>query len=280
MNQWYIIHTMMSTTYIDHPISLSGYEVWRSMIFNLETLEKILAAQREEHKGQIKTQTAMAAEMKERFPSEVKVTQSRYSEMEAGHIPFRVVFTAPQHRLAALRLYGFTDKEIANLDERFDLAVGPFLVRRPGLGGPSTDDLDHVGTVSAGTGSSGVLVSKKRISAPSWVAEYRLDPDMIFVADVDGDSMTCEIVAKTIPQGARAYFHRPNEKMQPRPGSIVYVYLQAEDAAVLKVYQPGEQFTVLTSHNKSSPPIVVDESNPGIVQGIYLVHEAFSADLR
>lgn len=249
------------------------------MIFNLDTLEEILATVREERPDK-PTQSAIAQKLKDQFGPEIKISQSRLSEMEHGRASFRSLFIAPQHRIAALRLYGVKDSDIRKLDERFDLAVGPYLAPQTPLGEPATAKLDHVGTVSAGMGSSGVLVSKERISAPSWVAEHGLDPDNIFVAEVDGDSMTCEIVAKTIPQGARAYFHRPNEKMQPRPGSIVYVYLQAEDAAVLKVYQPGEQFTVLTSHNKSSPPIVVDESNPGIVQGIYLVHEAFSADLR
>ena len=87
-------------------------------------------------------------------------------------------------------------------------------------------------------------------------------------------------MAATIPQGARAYFHRPNEKIRPAPGRVVYVYLEAEDTAVLKIYQPGSQFTVLRSSNPAVTPLVVDESNPGVIQGVYLAHEVLSSDLR
>jgi len=249
------------------------------MIFNLETLEQILKTHREERLDK-PTQSAIARELKRQFGEELKISQSRLSEMESGMVPFRVLFVAPQHRLAALKLYGFSDSEIRKLDDRFELAVGPYLTPTIGLTAPAADELDHVGTVSAGNGGSGILVKQRSVSAPSWVAEKRLDPANIFVAEVDGDSMTCEVVARTIPQGARAYFHRPNEKVQPTPGRIVYVYLQAEDTAVLKIFEPGTQFTILRSSNPSVPPLIVDESNPGVVQGIYLAHEVLSEELR
>lgn len=67
---------------------------------------------------------------------------------------------------------------------------------------------------------------------------------------------------------------RPNAKVQPRPGDRVYVHLQAEDVEVLKVYRPDRGHTLLTSYNQMAKPIIVDENNPGVVQGIYLGLEA------
>jgi len=202
-------------------------------------------------------------------------TQPQISKLEKGYVNFRDVWPDPEHRLRILQIYGFTHNELSTLDEQHDLGIGPYLLPRGGMPTRAAEGnkVDHVGTVSAGTGGSGVLVQPKAISVPDWIAA-QFDLAFVFAANVSGDSMTCEDVAKSIPEGSIVFFHRPNEKMQPKATDIVYVHLQAEDVEVLKVFQPDRGHTVLTSYNRTAKPILVDEANPGIVQGIYLGLEA------
>lgn len=68
----------------------------------------------------------------------------------------------------------------------------------------------------------------------------------------------------------RQYYRRALQKLVTRPGDIVFVHLQAEDTEVLKIFEPDRGHTILTSYNDTARPIIVDEANPGVVQGIYL----------
>ena len=202
-------------------------------------------------------------------------SQTMLSRIERGRKDFFGTWPASEHRLAVLRVYGFEDHEIQRLDERFSLGVAHLLQPRGTLSTHVSqgEKVDHVGTVSAGNGVSGVEVKARSISAPDWIAA-QFDLAFVFAADVTGSSMTCEDVAKSIPEGSVVFFHRPNEKVQPRAGDIVYVHLQAEDVEVLKLFEPERGHTLLMSYNNTAKPIVVDESNPGVVQGIYLGLEA------
>src|SRR5699024_1966682 len=105
-----------------------------------------------------------------------------------------------------------------------DLGIAPFLHPRGTMNVHAAGEehlVDHVGTVSAGNGASGIHVREKSISVPDWIAA-QFDLKFVFAADVSGNSMTCEDVARSIPEGATVFMHRPNEKMEPRPGDIVF----------------------------------------------------------
>lgn len=202
-----------------------------------------------------------------------KASQSRLSDVERGFADFVVYWPTPQARIAALKAYGFNTEEIRALNRRHLLGLDQVLLpegARPVVAS-SAGRIDHVGVVSAGNGGSGVLVSKKKVSAPDWIADT-FDLDFIFAADVEGSSMTCSDVAKTIPAGATAFFHRPSSKVQPRKGDIVYAYLPSHDQSVIKLFEPDKGHTLLTSYNEQEQPIVLNESNPGEVQGVYLGH--------
>ena len=159
-------------------------------ILNLDDLGEILRTKREDATPKI-SQPEVARRLKTLGvePS----SQGTLSRIESGDIEVRRTWPDPEHRVRLLGLYGFSRHEMVKLDEKFTLGIGPYLLPTGsvGLGDAAAAELDHVGTVSAGNGSSGVLVRKAIVSAPSWVAEKKLDPANIFVAEVDGDSMTC-----------------------------------------------------------------------------------------
>ena len=237
-------------------------------ILDIDDFRQVLKTKRGDQRPKL-SQPAISLELEK-----VKVkpsSQGTISNLEIrGRSALMNSWPDPRDRVTLLRIYGFTTEELIELDKKFDLGIQPFLEAETMTvhysGAPK---IDHVGTVSAGNGSGGVLVKQRSISAPDKIAQ-KFDLDYVFAAEVSGDSMTCEDVAKAIPEGATVFFHRPNQKMQPQPGDIVYVFLQSEDQPVLKVFEPNRNHTILTSYNQAQRPIVVDESNPGIVQGIYI----------
>lgn len=53
-----------------------------------------------------------------------------------------------------------------------------------------------------------------------------------------------------------------------RSGFAAVIYRMTGE--VLKTFEPDRGHTILTSYNDTARPIIVDEANPGVVQGIYL----------
>lgn len=111
-------------------------------------------------------------------------------------------------------------------------------------------------------------------------AEVRAVPDFLEIEDYDdddlmalkvtGDSLTCEDVKTTIPEGSLALFHL---RLPPRAGDVLLLWLEQENRSVLKVYRPGASgHTVLESYNGRQLPVVLIEDSPGIVQGVYVGH--------
>lgn len=264
----------MSMHTIHQQIQCEPAKGWLAMTLNHGTIEEALKERRED-RGLI--QPVLVRNLNARG---VKASQSRVSDIERGFASFMVYWPKPQDRLAVLEEYGFTNSEIEELNRKHLLALDQLLPSgvRP-VAVSSYPRVDHVGTVSAGNGGSGILVTKKTVSVPDWIAE-RFDLEYVFAADVEGDSMTCDDVAITIPQGATAFFHRPNPKVQPRPGDIVYAYLPRPDQSVIKVFQPGRAESLLTSYNREAMPIKVSESEPAEVQGVFLGLETRASRFR
>lgn len=235
----------------------------------LKTLEEILGTHREDRQPK-RTQTEIARLLKDQFGDEISVSQPSISQMEKGDVAFKMLFRYPQHRLAALRTYQLTDTQIRKLNDRFNLDLQVVMLpegaQRVTLDGPK---VRHFGPVNAGL--SLTELSKEEVellSVPDWIAD-RYDLDQVFSMDIVGNSMACEDVHKSIPEGSRVYFL---EGVQPNPGETVCARLFDENLHVIKIYKPQQGYAILESYNHEHQPIIVNEDRPGDVVGVYLTH--------
>ena len=177
-----------------------------------------------------------------------------------------------------IRAYGFTASEADMLaKELFSDILEHFSL--PGRGvtdkGPKVRLLGEIG---AGLSTGAAAGDSTLVSVPDWIAE-KYDLNDVFAVDCVGSSMTCEIVAKTIPEGSRVFFHA---KLQPYKGEVIACYLKAHDMSVMKLYMPEKNYAVLESYNPlyRSKAIIIDENNPGEIQGVYLAHTVAGPRLR
>jgi SOS-response transcriptional repressor LexA len=178
-----------------------------------------------------------------------------------------------------LMAYRFTTQEVRAIAERFGLnnviehydlkdANTPRRVKEGGR------KVRFLGIVSAGQfGSAFVDDEVVYEDVPSHVLRHH-DPADVFALDVLGDSMVSDDARASVPQGSRVYFH---SLLRPNPGDLICVRLEEHDISVLKRYQPGEQFTTLTSFNEKHRPIVVDKETPARIEGVMI---GFSATTR
>ena len=94
------------------------------------------------------------------------------------------------------------------------------------------------------------------------------NPSDCFRVTVTGDSMISDEVARRITPGSKAIFHILTPKMQPRENDIVAVWLRDEDIGVIKTYHKNQDFVILNSFNKHHRPIIIDDKQQGVIQGI------------
>lgn len=234
---------------------------------NENTIGKALRVKREGHTP-IPTQETYEEELsRQGIPS---TSQAMLSRVERGRKDFTAAWPAAEHRLAVLRTYGFKDYEIRQLDQKFKLGVSHLLLpegaQRVSIDGPKAR---HFGPVNAGL--SLTELSKEEVellSVPDWIAD-RYDLDQVFSMDIVGNSMACEDVHKSIPEGSRVYFL---EGAQPNPGETVCARLYEEGLHVIKIYKPQQGYAILESYNHEHQPIIVNEDRPGDVVGVYLTH--------
>jgi SOS-response transcriptional repressor LexA len=130
----------------------------------------------------------------------------------------------------------------------------------------------HFGTVQAGNfpfDSDGVVTNgHEKVECPV-VSARGFDPDDLFILDVTGDSMTCEEVKRSIPEGSSVLFH---SKLEPRKGEVVVVWipeLGPKGVGVLKVFsRDKDEEIVLESYNPRGPRLPA-QRYPGMrLQGV------------
>lgn len=107
------------------------------------------------------------------------------------------------------------------------------------------------------------------------VARYRLED--VFAVNVDGESMIDRDARDSIPPGSLVYFHC---RLQPDPGEIVCVYLAEHDHTVIKRWKPRVGYTILESSNPEHKPIIVQNDDEAVLQGVYLTHIPETPRLR
>jgi hypothetical protein len=95
-------------------------------------------------------------------------------------------------------------------------------------------------------------------------------PEDCFRVTVTGDSMVSEDVCQKISPGSKAIFHVINSRMQPKENDVVAVWLEVEDIGIIKSYHKTPDYVILNSFNKRHRPIILDERNQGIIQGVLI----------
>lgn len=136
--------------------------------------------------------------------------------------------------------------------------------------------LPHLGTVQAGVPHNGepqVASKHKLVECPLPIAR-RYRPEDMFILDVNGDSMTCADVQRTIPAGASILCLRYPGPKEPRPNSIVVAWIPEigkDGIGVIKKFGKGRNDeVVLESYNPSGPRFPA-QKYPGMkIQGIVL----------
>lgn len=174
----------------------------------------------------------------------------------------------PSQLVALLRGYHFTDKEIRDVARKFSLSL-PIDLLEPRIGSraTATGSARYYGAIGAG------LVTLREggeplrlVSVPQWILD-RYDLEDIFVMSVEGCSMACDDVRRSIPEGSEVYFHA---RLQPEVGEVVACWLPKQEMGILKVYRPEAGYVVLQSYNEKEPPIIIDDDNPGMLQGVMI----------
>lgn len=199
------------------------------------------------------------------------ISQSLISQLERGvQHPSSVAVERFARLLDALR-WSVSEFETATGVQLPGLNPGD-APKMAGLVPPLTPRLIlHAGTVGAGLNpDAGVVEHPERRWMPNHPAlEGYRDEDLVTL-DVVGDSMACEDVRLTIPEGSTVYLHT---RLEPQPGDIVAVWLERGQTGVLKVYQPSEAgHVILQSYNDHHAPIVLQSGERDYLQGVYLAH--------
>ena len=170
------------------------------------------------------------------------------------------------------KAYGFDENEASQLvyelfkDELSTLKGTAQLAVR--AKGPT---VQYAGIVSAGRlGNSFTEDEVTEVMVPEWIAE-RYDLSKVYAVDVEGDSMVSEDAKESIPEGSRVFFLSING-VRPNNGEIVSCYLEHEDINVIKIWRKEDDWITLHSYNRQHKPIILEESTPCRLQGVYLTH--------
>jgi transcriptional regulator with XRE-family HTH domain len=118
----------------------------------------------------------------------------------------------------------------------------------------------------------GIHPKHRLVECPLPIAR-KYSPDQLFVLTVDGDSMTCEHVKRTIPEGTSILFLQVPGPKEPRAKSIVVTWipeLGPFGVGVLKLFKPGKDGVVLESYNPKGARFAAKDYPGMIVQGIAL----------
>lgn len=178
--------------------------------------------------------------------------------------------------------YQCTEDEIREISEIFNLQATLFLAGKTKVVSKNinTVPIRYMGSVQAGRfGKAYANDAIEYIEVDkSMIGDY--DKDDCMLIDVDGNSMTSDDVKRTIPEGSSVIFHRLTGRMTPQDGEIVLIWLEKENIGVIKTFHKQKDFVVLESYNGSHIPIIIDERNNGIIQGVYLSHQVKSWRLK
>jgi SOS-response transcriptional repressor LexA len=215
--------------------------------------------------------------------NDLQISQAYVSRLENGGLDRTIPKWPAERQYLLLRVYKFTEREIGEIAHKFHLdrliEYLHLIRRQPSthLGVAEGPRVRYMGLVSAGAfGDSYQSEDATLVSVPDWIAE-RYDLEDIFAVDVTGESMTCDQAKRTIPEGSRVYFHA---KLRPEVGEIVCCRLLDRDNSVIKVFKPSGAYTTLESYNRDHKPLILDESNPAQLEGVYLTHIPRPSRLR
>lgn len=128
----------------------------------------------------------------------------------------------------------------------------------------------HAGTIGTGLNPSMTAMdySERRLMPSHPALEGYAEADLVTL-DVVGNSMACDDVRPTIPEGSTVYLHL---RLEPQPGDIVAVWVEREQRGILKVYGPRAGHIILQSYNDHHTPIVLQSGDCDYLQGVYLAH--------
>jgi plasmid maintenance system antidote protein VapI len=163
--------------------------------------------------------------------------------------------------------FGFDTEERKEIGIKFGLRL-PRHYLEPMMGAKATTKgpkARYYGDIGAGLRNAMYNIEVlEEVPIPGWIAA-RYGEENIFVCTVIGDSMACDSVRDDIQPGTWCYFHA---HIKPEIGDVVGVWLEKHELGVLKIYRPQPDFVVLQSYNHQYRPIIVDNENPGVIQGV------------
>jgi hypothetical protein len=180
----------------------------------------------------------------------------------------------PKEQYKVLHSYDLPKEVIIEVSEHFKLEASIYVAKPAPIPQTITKgelvSIRDLGAIQAGL---------KGLSFPNDDYEYAnvhkddlngYNPENCFRVTVTGDSMVCDDVSQRIIPGSKAIFHTITPRMQPKDGSIVAVWLSKEDLGVIKVFRKASKYATLNSLNKRHRPIVMDENNQGVIQGVLI----------
>lgn len=94
-------------------------------------------------------------------------------------------------------------------------------------------------------------------------------PEDCFWLEVRGDSMACEDIRQSIPEGSWALFDRSKE---PRPGKTICCILEKDGkrTRILKKYGRSDRYVILKSYNEEHEDILLQEGDTCIFLGTFV----------
>ena len=201
----------------------------------------------------------------------VGLESSRFSKLEKNYL-YAFWDWNPKQQYDILKAYDLPDETIVDLSEKFKLEAAVYAKKSiPVPNSIVKGDLVSIrdlGTIQAGL--KGLSYSNDEYEFTNVHKDdlNGYNPSDCFRVTVTGDSMVSDEVARRITPGSKAIFHILAPKMQPRENDIVAVWLRDEDIGVIKTYHKNQDFVILNSFNKHHRPIVIDDKQQGVIQGI------------
>lgn len=190
----------------------------------------------------------------------------RYNILNSEHFP------------SLVRFFGLSSDEVQRINPTAVInftVPDPLEIKQPGYHPEPMFQphiVKHYGTVGAGLSPSAYAEAHPEYRTfPNVAGLEGYRDDELFTLDVIGDSMTCEKVQRTIPEGSTAIFYATNEAQN---GDIVAVWLEKEQKGVLKMYDCSGGYVVLRSYNDNHKPITLEPGDCDMIQGVYLTHIA------
>lgn len=174
-------------------------------LLRLDTISEVLSTRRGDlvRKSEYLSGTAMSKALNKRFGKKLARSQAWISLLENGADSADIMTLQPEVRLELLRLYAFTDTEIAQLSERFKLSLERELnadvknfTPRPH---PPTGTLEYpVRSLRTPTEGGPVLLTQALLGT------HRADDVLTITAG--GDLLACETVKRTLQSGWQLFF--------------------------------------------------------------------------